>query len=280
MNEKIDNQYWSMTEGVFNCLIDSVRTKAFAKAISRTVSKGDIVVDMGTGSGILALLAARAGAGKVYAVEIDPNNIRTLRETFRKNGYENVIQVIEGSILEVTLPEKVDVVIGEMIATALIEELQVLAMNHILKFAKEDVKVLLNKYDTFVDIVSNNNSYYDFSFDILRYEYPNESALESANLSKKALVKSFDFSKPTTDLDVNTQIELPIIKSGNMNGLRLSGRTTFYDGSSLGSTFAYDYPLILPVSAEKVKKGDIFRANLSYKVCSGLGNLKFSLTRI
>ena len=48
-------EYWSMTEGVFNCLIDEERTKAFEKAILNTVKKGDIVVDMGTGSGVLAM---------------------------------------------------------------------------------------------------------------------------------------------------------------------------------------------------------------------------------
>lgn len=279
MKDKSDNQYWSMTEGVFNCLIDTVRTKSFSKAISRTVSKGDVVVDMGTGSGILAMLAAKAGAKKVYAVEIDPNNIKTLRSTFKKNGFDNVIEVIEGSILEVLLPEKVDVVIGEMIATALIEELQVLAMNHILKFAKKDVKVLLNKYETFVDIVYNKNDYYDFSFDILRYEYPDEFDLKSKCYSDKILVRSFDFSSPVKNLSVNVRLEIPIKKTGFVNGIRLSGKTTFYDGSTLGSTFAYDYPLILPIVETVVKKGDSFKVNLKYKICGGINSLKYAILK-
>ena len=60
--ENNTEQYWSMTEGVFNCLIDTKRSIAFKKAIQKTVKVGDVVVDMGTGSGILAMFAAKAGA--------------------------------------------------------------------------------------------------------------------------------------------------------------------------------------------------------------------------
>lgn len=272
-------QYWSMTEGVFNCLIDHKRTKAFAKAIKKTVAKGDIVVDMGTGTGILAMLAAKAGAAKVYAVEIDKNNIATLRKTFEKNGYGNIIEVIEGSILEVTIPEKVDVIIGEMIATALIEELQALAVNHVLKFAKKDVKVLLNKYTLLVDLVENNNEVEGFIFDVLRYEYPDEPELASKPLSKQHIVQTFDFSSKVKNLKVKSEFDLVVTKPGVINGLRLSGKTTFWDNSTLGGTFAYDYPIILPIETCTVKKGDVFGVKLNYTVSGGIDSLKYSVNK-
>ena len=49
-------QYWSMTEGVFNCLIDEQRTRAFEKGIKNTVQNGDVVVDMEPGPGFLPCL--------------------------------------------------------------------------------------------------------------------------------------------------------------------------------------------------------------------------------
>lgn len=270
--------YWSMTEGIFNCLIDTRRTHAFARAIRRTVREGDVVVDMGSGSGVLAMLAAKAGAKVVYAIENDPNNLRHLQATFALNGFGDAIRVIEGSVLEVVLPEKVDVVIGEMIATALIEELQVPAMNHILKFAKRNVRVLLQRYDTKIDLVHNRNRYYGLQFDIPRYEYPGERILESLPLSKKALVHSHDFTRLTEDFRVERELSIRTEKSGVCNGLRLSGTTTFCDGSRLGATFAYSYPLILPVPAMRVKPGATFDVTLTYIVAGGMGSLKYSVT--
>jgi predicted RNA methylase len=105
-------------------LIDAKRTSAFKNAIENSVKPGDIVVDMGTGTGVLAMFAAKMGAKKVYAIENDPKNVMTLHKTFKLNGYNNIV-VIEGDVTKINLPEKVDVIIGEMIATALIEELQV-----------------------------------------------------------------------------------------------------------------------------------------------------------
>jgi predicted RNA methylase len=53
---------------VDECLLDAKRVREFKSAINKSVRPGDIVVDAGTGSGIIALIAARAGAKKVYAL--------------------------------------------------------------------------------------------------------------------------------------------------------------------------------------------------------------------
>lgn len=58
---------WKSQKGM---LIDDERTLGFERAIMAVVRSGDRVVDVGTGSGILAMIAARRGAGEVYALEV------------------------------------------------------------------------------------------------------------------------------------------------------------------------------------------------------------------
>jgi predicted RNA methylase len=53
-------------------LEDRVRTSRFIDANRRTVQPDDVVVDLGTGSGVLAVAAAQAGAKHVYAIEARP----------------------------------------------------------------------------------------------------------------------------------------------------------------------------------------------------------------
>lgn len=63
------------------------------------------VLDVGTGSGILAIWSAQAGARKVYAVEATKMSEHA-RALVKANNLQHVVEVIEGSMEEVTLPEK------------------------------------------------------------------------------------------------------------------------------------------------------------------------------
>lgn len=64
-----------------------------------------VVLDVGTGSGILAIWSAQAGAKKVYAVEATKMADHA-RELVRANKLQDIVEVIEGSIEDVILPEK------------------------------------------------------------------------------------------------------------------------------------------------------------------------------
>ena len=71
-------EYWGGSDMIFQCLIDRKRALMFKKVIDKFVTKTSIVVDAGTGTGILAMFAAAAGAKKVYAIEADKNFYKTL----------------------------------------------------------------------------------------------------------------------------------------------------------------------------------------------------------
>ncbi len=93
-------------------LRDRVRNEAYRRAIAHVVKPGDVVLDMGAGTGILSIFAAAAGARKVYAVERTAV-AAVARRVIESNGYADRIEVLEADLENVTLPEKVDVIVSE-----------------------------------------------------------------------------------------------------------------------------------------------------------------------
>jgi protein arginine N-methyltransferase 1 len=91
-------------------LRDRHRVAAYERALHSLVSPGTVVVDLAAGTGILGLLAVRAGAARVYAIEKEA--IAGLaREIARVNGAADVIRGLRGPAASITLPERAGVVV-------------------------------------------------------------------------------------------------------------------------------------------------------------------------
>lgn len=88
-------------------LTDHNRMAAYHAAIvgNSDIFKDKIVMDVGTGSGILAVWAAQAGAKRVYAVEYT-DMANHARNVVRANGVDHIVTVIQGAVEEVVLPEE------------------------------------------------------------------------------------------------------------------------------------------------------------------------------
>lgn len=102
-------------------LQDRQRLDKFREAIFKTVRGGDVVVDLGTGTGILAIWAARVGTEKVYAIE-ETDVSEVAEAAIRSNGLNDVITVLKANSSEVTLPEDANVLIAEVVGHFLFEE--------------------------------------------------------------------------------------------------------------------------------------------------------------
>ena len=102
-------------------LHDERRTGDYLAAIAEAVRPGDVVLDIGTGSGVLAVAAARAGARRVYAVEA--SDIADVAEqVFAANGVTDTVTLVPGWSRELELPEPADVLVAEIIGNEPLEE--------------------------------------------------------------------------------------------------------------------------------------------------------------
>lgn len=94
-------------------IADTGRVAAYEKAIAKAVRPGDAVADIGCGLGIFSLLACRAGARRVFA--IDPDDcIEFARRLAATNGFAERIEFIQSDSRKVHLPERVDVIVSDI----------------------------------------------------------------------------------------------------------------------------------------------------------------------
>ena len=99
--------------GYGSMIADRVRTDAYAKALEHAIRPDSVVLDIGTGTGLFALLACRLGARRVYAVEPD-DAIAVARDIARCNGFSERIEFVQDLSFRVELPEKVDIVVSDI----------------------------------------------------------------------------------------------------------------------------------------------------------------------
>lgn len=102
-------------------LEDEQRTSSFQAALRATVTPDDVVLDIGTGTGVLAVTAALAGARHVYAVEATAMG-RVAQRLVDTNGVADRVTIIDGHSYDTDLPERATVLVSEIIGDDPLQE--------------------------------------------------------------------------------------------------------------------------------------------------------------
>ncbi|CDS11451.1 hypothetical protein LRAMOSA03714 [Lichtheimia ramosa] len=105
-------------------LKDKARTEAYRDFMyeNKDVFKDKIVLDVGCGTGILSMFAAKAGAKQVFAVD-NSNIVQKAEANIKENGLDNIITVIRGKVEEISLPvAQVDIIVSEWMGYFLLFE--------------------------------------------------------------------------------------------------------------------------------------------------------------
>lgn len=221
----------------FIMLGDEHRNAAYDAAIRRAVKPGDVVLDIGTGSGLLAMMAARAGAGHVYACEVEPVIAEKARDIIERNGLAERIAVIPKSSLDLRvgpdLPRKADVLVSEIVDEELLGEGIVRTLDHALaELAGPDSVVIPRGGAIHAMLVEcealyrrnrveraagfDVNGFNEFSRD--SYFAENLGGFAHRNLSGPAEVFHFDFTRRGLCPERRT-LEFPIIERGTCHAL-------------------------------------------------------------
>ena len=276
-------EVWSTTDFPYMCLKDRVRTQAFRNAISAVVRSGDVVVDAGAGTGILSFFAVESGAKHVYAVELDPFLVQSLRRSIALNGLGQVITVIPGDACRVELPPHIDVFIGELIDTGLLDEMQVPVINALRArgVVVPATRMIPERYTTFVELVADDSTYYGFRIAAPKHEWPFYARADDGwhpstitTLTDKVMIDSVDF-RDFVSAPAMSPTTLTGLRDGIANGLRLSGQIQLAPDIVLGPTNALNGDKILALDKEtRVVTGEELTLDIRYSLGEGLMSLR------
>ncbi len=264
-------------------LADKVRLDAYHEAIRRTVKPGDVVIDLGTGTGILAMFAARSGARKVYALE-HGEVIEIAKQVASHNKLTN-IEFVRKNSRDFKAPELADLVIHEQIGSYLFDENMVENLLDIkARMLKPGGKILPAKFQFFVEPISLRDDHrvpYCWESQIKGIDYSclkNESTdrkyrqgsgrrfMQTGSIDRYACEPAplfeFDLNDMISGNTIPTsyKVQKAVVRDGRVDGLSVFFRVIFdeelsFDNALDSRNTSWTNPLFR-IPARDVRQGD------------------------
>jgi predicted RNA methylase len=213
------------TYDVQACLFDTQRVGYLREAIERTVRPGDVVVDAGSGTGLLGMFAARAGAARVYCLELNPDFRPVIEEHARRNGLADKIIASTADAAGCDLPEDVDVIISEVISGGFFYEPQLQIINNLRRFLKPHGRLVPKAMTNYVELISAQEELYGLrlNFDSRFTDLAGDRSLTS---SEVYLSVNFSEDKDTAS-DIHRQVTVRAAQPGTANAVKITYNVEF-----------------------------------------------------
>ena len=213
-------------------LLDKIRCEAYREAICRTVKPGDVVVDLGAGTGLLSFFALQAGARHVYAIEMT-RIADVAAELIEANGFRDRITLIRQASNKAHLPERCDVLVTETLSTFCFDTENTIEFvaDARERFLKPGGKIIPESADTFFLPISSESfglgqlppRFYDLDYRPFLNKVSTDCRRLAASgkdfqpLSDPALSHHVDFYKDSKNPG-NTFVPFRIIREGRLDG--------------------------------------------------------------
>ncbi|KAK9237672.1 S-adenosyl-L-methionine-dependent methyltransferase [Lipomyces kononenkoae] len=229
-------------------LKDTIRTDSYRDFIydNKDVFKDKVVLDVGCGTGILSMFAAKAGAKKVYAVD-NSDIIEKAIVNVHENGLEKIIQCYRGKIEEIRLPvDKVDIIVSEWMGYALLYEAMLdsvlVARDKYLApdglMVPSEVRLLvagLRDAEFMNDKVNFWNDMYGFKMSAMKPRIYDDVLIENFKPSSIVHPEPYTFRTlplhdvTVSDLEFASPIRVPIANQANTFDGILDGLVIYFD---------------------------------------------------
>ena len=247
----------------FDLLNDNERLSAFYEAIKEYDGNTSLAYDLGCGSGILSYFLS-SHFKEVISLETDYSTYNCAKENLA--NFDNV-DVINSDVLEYDFTKKADLLVCEMMDTALIDEEQIPVLNHANRFLKEDGTIIPKGIINSCELVNMEREYIHWDENV-NYEVFSDSVIFS----------KFDFLD-----EINPEFEatFPIKskKDGIVNGLKITTFTILNDNIICGPTPMLNPPLLVPLQEQLVKGNEFINVKLKYIMGNGIESIETDVVR-
>lgn len=242
----------------FDLLKDSARLAVFLEAIREYDGSGELAYDLGCGSGVLSYFLSDRFK-EVISIEVERDTFRCAQDNL--SDFNN-IEVINSDVLEYDFQKKADLIVCEMLDTALIDEEEIPVLNHARKALKKGGKIIPMGIVNSAELVSMQREYIHWD-ENARYE----------EFSKPVIYSAFDF---LDDIDPNFEcdIRFKIEKDGIINGLKLTTFTKLNENIICGPTPMLNPPLLIPLEEKSVKCNDFINVKIKYIMGNGIESIE------
>lgn len=239
-------------------LKDKERLSVFFEAIEEYSSNNDLAYDLGCGSGILSYFLSNKFK-EIVSIEIDEKTYNCAKDNL--SDFEN-IEVVNSDVLNYNFTKKADLIVCEMLDTALIDEEEVIALNHAKSFLKEEGVIIPQGIINTVELVNLERHYVHWDEDV-NYEA----------LSKPMVYSKFDF-KDDLNPEFKVNLALKASKEGIVNGIKITTFTKLNDEIICGPTPMLNPPLLIPLDEKEVMANDLINVELKYIMGNGIESIE------
>lgn len=242
----------------FDLLKDTDRLSVFYEAIKDYDSNTDLAYDLGCGSGVLSYFLSLKFK-EIISFEIDGKAFQCARDNLA--DFDN-IEVINSDVLDYNFTKKADLIVCEMLDTALIDEEEIPVLNHAKKFLKDDGQIIPRGIINTAELINMERDYVHWDEGV-NYEV----------LSDETVYSQFNFLDEINP-EFKTCLRLKANNDGLVNGLKITTYTKLNENLIAGPMPMLNPPLLIPLDERQIKVNDFIDVEIKYIMGNGIESIK------